>query len=114
MKEEIKVFEFLKRDNSQVINVNDLDNLIGKIDLIDIREPFEYKNGTIKTAKNIPMGNLLESPEKYLTKDKTYYIMCQSGGRSSRTVKLLEKQGYKVINVSGGMGSYVGTKRKVL
>ena len=39
------MFEFLKRDNSQVINVNDLDNLIGKIDLIDIREPFEYKNG---------------------------------------------------------------------
>lgn len=70
----MKVFEFFKRDNSQVINVNDLDNLIGKIELIDIREPFEYKNGSIKTAKNIPMGNLLESPEKYLTKDKTYYV----------------------------------------
>lgn len=108
----MKVFEFLKRDNSQVINVNDLDTLIGKIDLIDIREPFEYKNVSIKTAKNIPMGNLLESPEKYLTTDKTYYIMCQSGGRSGRTTKLLEKQGYNVVNVSGGMGSYVGTKRK--
>lgn len=38
--------------------------------------------------------------------------MCQSGGRSSRTTKLLEKQGYNVVNVSGGMGSYVGSKRK--
>lgn len=106
------MFDFLKRDNSQVIHVNDLDNLIGKIELIDIREPYEYKNGSIKTAKNIPMGNLLENPDKYLMKDKTYYIMCQSGGRSGRTTKLLERQGYKVINVAGGMGSYVGTKRK--
>ncbi len=106
------MFEFLKRDNGQVIHVNDLDNLIGKIELIDIREPYEYKSGSIKTAKNIPMGNLLDKPEKYLMKDKTYYIMCQSGGRSSRTTKLLDKQGYHVVNVAGGMGSYVGTKRK--
>lgn len=106
------MFEFLKRDNSQVIHVNDLDNLIGKIELIDIREPYEYKSGSIKTAKNIPMRNLLENPEKYLIKEKTYYIMCQSGGRSGRTTKLLEKQGYQVVNVAGGMGSYVGAKRK--
>ncbi len=105
------MFGLLKKDNSQVIHVNDLDNLIGKVELIDIREPHEYKSGSIKTAKNIPMGNLLENPEKYLMKDKTYYIMCQSGVRSGRTTKVLEKQGYQVVNVAGGMGSYVGTKR---
>ncbi len=106
------MFEFLKKDTSKVINVNDMDNLIGKVELIDIREPYEYKSGSIRTAKNIPMGTLLANPEKYLIKDKTYYIMCQSGGRSGRTTRELEKQGYDVINVAGGMGSYVGTKRK--
>ena len=106
------MFDFLKRDNSKVIHVNDMDNLIGKVELIDIREPYEYKSGTLKTAKNIPMGNLLLSPEKYLIKDKTYYIMCQSGGRSGRATRVLSKQGFDVINVAGGMGSYVGTKKK--
>lgn len=106
------MFEFLKREDSKVINVNDMDNLIGKVELIDIREPNEYKSGSLKTAKNIPMGNLLTSPEKYLVKDKTYYIMCQSGGRSGIATKELTKQGFNVINVTGGMGSYVGTKRK--
>lgn len=106
------MFEFLRRDINQVIHVNDLDNLIGMIELIDIREPFEYRSGSIKTAKNIPMGLLLENPDKYLSKDKTYYIMCQSGARSSRATSLLKKQGYQVINVAGGIGSYVGTKRK--
>lgn len=108
---ERKMFDFLKRDESKVINVNDMDNLIGKVELIDIREPYEYRGGSLKTAKNIPMGNLSANPEKYLAKDKTYYIMCQSGGRSGMLTRILTKQGYSVINVAGGMGSYVGTKR---
>nr|WP_314464148.1 rhodanese-like domain-containing protein [uncultured Clostridium sp.] len=106
------MFEFLKRNTEKVIHVNDLDPLIGSIELIDIREPYEFKSGTMRTAKNIPMGNLLYNPEKYLMKDKTYYIMCQSGARSRRTCSALLKKGFDVVNVAGGMGSYVGTKRK--
>lgn len=106
------MFGFLKQDNSKMIHVNDLDNLIGKVELIDIREPYEYKGGSIRTAKNIPMGNLLADPNKYLIKDKTYYLMCQSGARSGRTTKVLTKQGFTVINVAGGMGSYSGSKKE--
>ncbi|PXV93266.1 rhodanese-related sulfurtransferase [Lachnotalea glycerini] len=106
------LLDFLKRDNSKTMHVNEIDNLIGHVDLIDIREPYEYKNGTLKTAKNIPMGMLLDSPGKYLKKDKVYYIMCLSGGRSSTACRLLRKDGYQVINVLGGYGSYMGSKRK--
>lgn len=105
------MFDFLKRNALKVIHVNDLDGLIGSIELIDIREPYEYKSGSIKTAKNIPMGNLLNNPDTYLKKDKTYYIMCQSGGRSSRSCSILTKKGFDVVNVAGGVGSYVGTRR---
>jgi rhodanese-related sulfurtransferase len=100
------------RDNSKVIHVNDMDELIGKVELIDIREPYEYKTASIRTAKNIPMGTLLNAPDRYLIKGKTYYIMCQSGGRSGNACRTLSKQGFDVINVAGGMGSYVGNKRK--
>ncbi len=106
------MFDFLKKDYSKTINVNDIDNLIDKVELIDIREPYEYKGGSIRTAKNIPMGNLITEPEKYLEKDKTYYIMCQSGARSGRTTSVLTNQGFNVINVAGGMGSYAGTNRQ--
>lgn len=106
------MFGFLKKDNGKVVNVNDIDNLIEKIELIDIRETYEYEIGSIKNAKNIPMGELLGNPEKYLNKNKEYYIMCQSGGRSTRACNNLRNKGFSVINVSGGMGSYVGTKRK--
>lgn len=100
------MFGLLKKENMETINVNAMKNLIGTIELIDIREPYEYKNGSIRTAKNIPMSSLLADPDKYLMKNKTYYIMCQSGARSSRTTKMLTKQGFSVINVEGGMSSY--------
>ena len=106
------MLEIFKRNENQVINVNEIDNLLGKIQLIDIREPYEYNEVSRKTAKNIPMNTLVNDAEKYLSKEKKYYIVCQSGGRSSRTCSLLRKNGYDVINVSGGVGSYVGTKRR--
>lgn len=96
--------------NRNAINVNDMDNLLGKVNLIDIREPFEVMRGTLQGAENIPMGQLLERPQAYLKKDEEYYIMCQSGGRSARAVSMLGAMGYRVINVGGGMGSYRGTK----
>lgn len=105
------MFGFLNRGNGKVINVNDIDGLIGNVDIIDIREKYEFAGGSLKSAKNIPMGELLNAPEKYLNKNKEYYIMCQSGGRSARACNSLSSQGYNVINVTGGIGSYVGTKR---
>lgn len=102
------MFDFIRKADSQSINVNDLDKLFGKVEIIDIREPFEYVGGSLPTAKNIPMDNLLASPEKYLTKDKIYYILCQSGARSGITTRTLVKQGFKVTNVAGGMAAYTG------
>ncbi|SFR92432.1 rhodanese-like domain-containing protein [Anaeromicropila populeti] len=106
------MFQFLKKDSKKEVHVNEIDNLLGTIELIDIREPYEYAAASIKGAKNIPMGEILEKKDKFLTKDKTYYIMCQSGGRSRHACSILEKQGYDVINVAGGMGSYSGKNRK--
>jgi len=105
------MFNFFGRETVKSVPVNDLEKLIGTIELLDIREPYKFAGGSIKTAKNVPMGTLLAAPEKYMAKDKTYYIICQSGGRSAQTVSALAKQGYDVINVSGGVGSYAGTQR---
>ena len=95
------------RNNFNSISVHDLDSLLGQINLIDIRETYEYKSGHVPSAKNIPMGTLLADPDKYLVKEKEYYIICQSGGRSSRACEGLASKGFKVVNVLGGTGSYI-------
>ena len=95
------------KSNFKTISVHDIDALIGKIDLIDIREVYEYKGGHLPTAKNIPMDTILAQPDKYLDKAKEYHIICQSGGRSSNACSRLSSKGFNVINVNGGTGSYI-------
>lgn len=97
---------FTKKDFNS-ISIHDLDDILENINLVDIREVYEYKSGHVPTAKNIPMGELLSQPEKYLDKSKEYHIICQSGGRSSRACGDLSSKGYKVVNVFGGTGSYI-------
>lgn len=106
------MFDFLKKSGVESIKVNEIDSLIGNIDLIDVREPYEFKGGSLLTAKNIPMNTLLGMPGKYLDQRKTYYIICQSGARSKRAAGELKRKGFNVVNVSGGMMSYSGKKRK--
>lgn len=106
------MFRIFSKNTGKTIHVNDLDQLIGSINLIDIRETYEFQSGSIKSAKNIPMNQLLTNPSEYLEQDQPYYIICQSGARSAAACKQLTKWGYDVMNVIGGVGSYVGTKRK--
>lgn len=101
------MFSIFRKSNFDSISVHDLDDKLKNINLIDVREPYEYSSGHVPTAKNVPMGTILTQPEKYLNKEKEYHIICQSGGRSSRTCSELSSQGYKVINVAGGTGSYI-------
>jgi len=101
------MFSIFGKANYESISVHDLDGKLGKINLIDVREIYEYKGGHVPTAKNISMGTILASPEKHLNKTTKYHIICQSGGRSGKTCKELSTLGYKVTNISGGTGSYI-------
>ncbi|OPJ63082.1 rhodanese-like domain-containing protein [Clostridium oryzae] len=101
------MLSFLERNKYKSVKANDMENLLGKVDLIDIRDSNEYANGHIPTAKNIPMEKLLGNTAEWLDKNKQYYIVCQTGGRSSKTCSKLFSEGYNVVNVEGGTGSYI-------
>ena len=88
------------------VSVVELEKVLNKVELIDIREVFEYQFGRIPGAKNIPMGELAETHTNVLDKDKEYHIVCQSGGRSANMCHFLASHGYNVVNVVGGTGSW--------
>jgi len=75
--------------------------------IIDVREVDEVKEGKIPGAVNIPLG-LIEFRMHELDKSKEYVIVCRSGGRSGRASQFLEGQGFKVINMEGGMLAWEG------
>ena len=74
---------------------------------LDVRTPMEYKSKSIKGFKNIPVDQI-QNRLKEIPKDKEVVVICQSGARSSSAVRALKHNGYEnVINVSGGMGSWM-------
>lgn len=97
----------------RTINVNNIDNLLDKIELIDIREPYEYEQKRIETAKNIPMYDLLDDPEEYLDKSKEYHIICEAGRKSLIVAMELNELGFNIVNVSGGTCGYNGKRIKI-
>ena len=78
-----------------------------KLDIIDVRETDEVAVGKIPGAVNIPLG-LVEFRMNELDKKKEYIMVCRSGGRSGQASQFLESQGFKVINMTGGMLSWEG------
>ncbi|WP_010677694.1 rhodanese-like domain-containing protein [Bacillus timonensis] len=77
------------------------------LNIIDVREVDEVAAGKIPGAVNIPLG-LIEFRMHELDKSKEYVMVCRSGGRSGRASQFLEDQGFKVINMEGGMLAWEG------
>lgn len=73
--------------------------------LLDARTDYEYENGHVENAKHIPVDELRERMHE-LSKDRTYYVYCQSGLRSYLACRILCQNGYACYNVAGGYGFY--------
>lgn len=74
-----------------------------KINLIDVREPWEYEQFNLG-GKNVPLSEIPgRMDELENLKNEEIVIHCQSGNRSRQAGALLEQMGFKnVVNVSTG------------
>lgn len=76
------------------------------LELIDVREPFEYEIAKIDGSKLIPLGEL---PQRFneIKRNGQTVVHCHSGGRSARAVELLREAGFEnVFNLSGGIDAW--------
>ena len=75
-----------------------------RITLIDVREPAEYKEGHIPSARLIPLGTIDESITKTLPDKKSPLIVyCRSGVRSQKAAMKLVELGYADVRDMGGI-----------
>ena len=89
------------------ISIEELNLLIGKINIIDIRSSQSYNNNHIPTAINIPFEKLMVNPGQYLEQTKKYFIYCRSGITSLKACNMLSNRGYKVVNIKGGYEEWI-------
>lgn len=88
-------------------HLKELDSLPrdGSVTLLDTRTADEYHMGHIEGFRNIPVDELRERLEE-MEKEKPVYVICQSGLRSYIATRILEGNGYKAYNFSGGYRYY--------
>ena len=66
--------------------------------LVDVREPYEYDEGRATGSVNIPLSRIPESIQNY-EKDKSIFLICNSGNRSAMAANWLVQNGYtQVVN----------------
>lgn len=82
--------------------------------LVDVRTPGEFAEGHVPGAVNIPVDELGERlAELEDHKDSEVYLICRSGGRSSRAADQLVAAGYSAVNIRGGTLAWTGSGRAV-
>ena len=74
--------------------------------LLDVRTPQEYKEYHIGGAQLIPLNELSEKLKR-IPHDRDVVCVCASGSRSSSAARKLEKEGYRVSNMKGGMARWM-------
>lgn len=87
----------------------------GKVVIVDVRTPDEFKDGHIKGAKNIDiMAADFEAQLAKLDKTKPVLVHCQAGGRSTRALATFEKLGFtNVIHLDEGFGGWEAAGKPV-
>ena len=79
-----------------------------KLNIIDVREPWENAEGRIEGSQNIPLGSLpskLDDLEDL--KGEEVIVHCKGGGRSASAKAFLAQQGFvNVRNLIGGFSAY--------
>lgn len=75
--------------------------------VIDVREPFEWREGHVGGALHLPM---FEIPRRVaeVPRERPKAVLCAGGVRSSTAISVLKRHGISgCYNVTGGMGAWV-------
>lgn len=77
--------------------------------ILDIRTPEEVSEGIVPGAKVIDFhASDFAAKIGKLDKNKTYFVYCKAGGRSSRTVDLMKSSGFKHVHeLEGGYQAWM-------
>ncbi|MEI6437429.1 MAG: rhodanese-like domain-containing protein [Candidatus Omnitrophota bacterium] len=90
--------------------LDELDHLSVKQELVDVRTPKECTQGMIPGAVNIPLDALSGSLGKF-SKNKEYLIYCHAGVRGESACRILAKGGIKCRNLAGGYLKFLENRK---
>ena len=77
----------------------------GEIELIDVREQYEWDAGRIAGAKHIELERLAGRAEE-LSRERPIVFQCRLGARSAMATEAFRASGYDAYNLTGGISAW--------
>lgn len=77
------------------------------VQLLDVREPYEWEAGHIDGAVHIPLQQLLSGRMEGLEESRPVVIYCKTANRSEVARLMLEARGYQAHVMEGGSENWV-------
>lgn len=107
--------EMVKAAKAEIVEISVADAKAladGEALFVDVREPPEWKDGTINNALCVPRGVLewrAASEEPLKDKSVPLVVYCKSGGRSALAALTLQQLGFSdVKSLAGGYEAWTG------
>lgn len=75
------------------------------VHVLDVRQPAEWRHGHIRDSQNLPLMQLKQRLST-VPRGKAVVTVCASGHRSAAAARMLERAGYEVENLKGGMHAW--------
>lgn len=82
-----------------------LDDPFAQAQLVDVRTEAEFQQQHIPNAINIPLDELRERLNE-LSREREIWVVCGVGQRAYNATRILQQNGFRVRNLSGGMQTY--------
>jgi hydroxyacylglutathione hydrolase len=96
----------LPMDSTSQISVQQLRDLAGEIQIVDVRRAAEWQGGHVPGAVLKPLDHLTAQLGG-LDKTKPIAVYCKGGYRSAIAASLLQREGFEqVLNVTGGFDAW--------
>ena len=78
----------------------------GEIELIDVREDYEWEAGRIAGAKHVDLERLAGRAEE-VPRDRPVVFQCRLGARSAMATQAFRAAGFDAYNLAGGITEWV-------
>lgn len=78
----------------------------GEIELIDVRERYEWDAGRIAGARHVPLGELSARAVE-IPRDRRVVFQCAVGARSAMATEAFRAAGWDAYNMEGGIARWV-------
>ncbi|HEX2051088.1 MAG TPA: rhodanese-like domain-containing protein [Actinomycetota bacterium] len=80
---------------------------LDRVELVDVREQWEWDAGHIEGARHVPLGELPARLDE-LPPGRPVVVVCRSGARSADATEFLRAQGFDAHNLDGGVQLWTG------